>query len=145
METHAAPLRCPDGSIVQLGITRDITGRRKAEETRLLLGAIVDSSDDAIVSKNLNGVITSWNNSAARLFGYTADEAIGQTVASLLIPADRQAEEPEILARMKRGEHVDHFETVRRRKDGSLLGPLTDNLPREGRPRHHHRGLEDRP
>ena len=121
METHAVPLRRPDGSIVQLGITRDITGRRKAEETRLLLGAIVDSSDDAIVSKNLNGVITSWNNSAARLFGYTANEAIGQTVASLLIPADRQAEEPEILTRLKRGERVDHFETVRRRKDGSLL------------------------
>jgi PAS domain S-box-containing protein len=86
-----------------------------------LLASIVDTSDDAIISKNLNGVITSWNKSAERLFGYTADEAVGQTVANLLIPADRQDEEPDILARLHRGERVDHFETVRRRKDGALL------------------------
>lgn len=87
----------------------------------LLLSAIVDSSDDAIISKDLDGVITSWNRSSERLFGYTAKEAIGQTVAALLIPADRQDEEPNILARLRIGERVDHFETVRRRKDGSLL------------------------
>ncbi len=86
-----------------------------------LLSAIVDSSDDAIISKDLDGVITSWNKSAERLFGYTAEEAIGQTVAALLIPDDRQEEEPDILARLRRGERVDHFETVRRRKDGSLV------------------------
>jgi PAS domain S-box-containing protein len=86
-----------------------------------LLSAIVDSSDDAIISKNLDGVITSWNKSAERLFGYTAEEAVGQTVASLLIPHTRQDEEPHILARLRRGERVDHFETVRQCKDGSLI------------------------
>lgn len=104
-----------------IGISFDMTGRVQAERTSHLLSAIVDSSDDAIISKNLSGVITSWNKSAERLFGYTAKEAIGQTVAALLIPADRQNEEPDILARLRRGERVDHFETRRRRKDGSLL------------------------
>jgi PAS domain S-box-containing protein len=120
METHAVPLRRPDGSIVQLGITRDITGRRKAEETRLLLGAIVDSSDDAIISKDLGGRITSWNRGAERLYGYTAAEAIGESIM-LVVPPDRQEEEREILARLQRGERVDHFETTRLRKDGGLL------------------------
>jgi PAS domain S-box-containing protein len=86
-----------------------------------LLSAIVDSSDDAIISKDLDGVITSWNKSAERLFGYTAEEAIGETVAALLIPDDHQEEEPDILARLRKGERVDHFETMRRRKDGSLI------------------------
>ena len=86
-----------------------------------LLSAIVDSSDDAIISKDLNGTITSWNKSAERLFGYTAEEAIGQTVAALLIPDDRQEEEPDILAKLRKGERVDHFETLRRCKDGSLI------------------------
>jgi PAS domain S-box-containing protein len=121
METHAAPLRHVDGTIVQLAITRNVTDRKHAERAALLLSAIVDSSDDAIISKDLRGVITSWNKSAERLFGYTADEAIGRTVANLLIPEDRQDEEPDILARLQRGERVDHFETVRRRKDGALL------------------------
>ena len=120
METHAVPLRRPDGSIVQLGITRDITGRRKAEETRLLLGAIVDSSDDAIISKDLGGQITSWNRGAERLYGYTAAEAIGKSIL-IVVPEDRHEEEREILARLQRGERVDHFETTRRRKDGAVL------------------------
>src|SRR5579871_3139535 len=119
METHAVPLRRPDGLIVQLGITRDITERRKAEETRLLLGAIVDSSDDAIISKDLAGQITSWNRGAERLYGYTAAEAIGKSIM-IVVPPDRQDEEREILARLQHGERVDHFETTRRRKDGSL-------------------------
>lgn len=86
-----------------------------------LLVAIVDSSDDAIISKDLDGRITSWNKSAERVFGYTAADAIGRTVAELLIPADRQDEEPEILARLRRGERVEHFETVRKRRNGALL------------------------
>ncbi|HWF06871.1 MAG TPA: PAS domain S-box protein [Bryobacteraceae bacterium] len=120
METHAAPLRHHDGATVHLAITHDVTERRQAERAALLLRAVVDSSDDAIVSKNLNGIITSWNKSAERMFGYTAEEGIGQSI-TMLIPPDRLGEEPEILARLARGERVDHFETVRRRKDGSLL------------------------
>jgi len=120
METHAAPLRHVDGTTVQLAITRDITDRKQGDRAALLLTAIVDSSDDAIISKDLNGVITSWNKSAERMFGYTAAEAIGQAV-TLLIPPGRLDEEPKILARLRSGERVDHFETIRRRKDGALL------------------------
>ena len=121
MESHAAPLRQVDGTTVNLAVTQDITARTEAEHAALLLRAIVDSCDDAIISKNLDGVITSWNQSAERLFGYTAAEAVGQPVANLLVPHDRLDEETHILARLKRGERVDHFETVRRRKDGTLL------------------------
>jgi len=120
METHAAPLRHVDGTIVHLAITRDVTERKESESAALLLGAIVDSSDDAIISKNLDGIITSWNKSAERLFGYTAAETIGQPV-TILIPIDRLQEEPNILARLKRGDRVDHFETLRRKKDGTLI------------------------
>ncbi|HLK50702.1 MAG TPA: PAS domain S-box protein [Bryobacteraceae bacterium] len=120
METHAVPLRRSDGSVVQLGITRDITERRKAEETRLLLGAIVDSSDDAIISKDLDGHITSWNYGAERLYGYTAEEAVGKSIF-IVVPADRHEEEKQILERLRRGERVDHFETTRRRKDGTVM------------------------
>jgi len=82
--------------------------------------SIVESSGDAIISKNLNGVITSWNRGAERLFGYSADEAIGRSV-TMLIPQDRHDEEPTIIGRIVRGERIDHYETVRQRKDGSLL------------------------
>jgi PAS domain S-box-containing protein len=121
METHAAPLKYSDGSTVQLAVSRDVSERKRVEQAVHLLSAIVDSSDDAIISKDLNGVITSWNKSAERLFGYTAVEAVGQQVATLLIPADRQNEEPNILAKLRKGERVDHFETKRRRKDGTLI------------------------
>jgi PAS domain S-box-containing protein len=84
------------------------------------LAAIVDSSDDAIISKDLDGVVTSWNGSAERIFGYTAAEMIGTPIARL-VPADRPNEEPAILERIRRGVRVDHYETVRRRKDGSLV------------------------
>jgi PAS domain S-box-containing protein len=132
METHAVPLRRADGSIVQLGIARDITERRKAEETRLLLGAIVDSSDDAIISKDLDGRITSWNRAAERLYGYTAAEAVGKSIF-VVVPPDRRDEEKQILERLQRGERVDHFETTRRRKDGTVMNvsltisPLRNN------------------
>jgi PAS domain S-box-containing protein len=85
-----------------------------------LLAAIVASSDDAIVSKDLDGIITSWNRGAERIFGYTADEVIGRSIR-IIIPDDRQAEEDMVLAKIRRGEPVEHFETIRRRKDGTLL------------------------
>ncbi len=84
------------------------------------LAAIVESSDDAIISKSLQGVITTWNKSAERVFGYTADEAVGRPI-TMLIPDDRLDEEPAILARINAGERVDHFETIRRRKDGTSI------------------------
>jgi two-component system sensor histidine kinase UhpB len=86
-------------------------------ELRARLAAIVDSSDDAIVSKTLDGIITSWNRGAEQLFGYTAAEAIGRQIF-LIIPEDREAEEHDVLARLRRGEKIDHFETVRQTKDG---------------------------
>jgi PAS domain S-box-containing protein len=91
----------------------DISERKQGEIARNLLAAIVDYSDDAIVSKDLSGLITSWNKSAERVFGYTAEEIVGRSV-TLLIPEDRQQEEPKIIARLQRGERVDHYETVRR-------------------------------
>ena len=115
------PIKTADGKIAGASKTaRDISDRRRAEEHAQRLAAIVESSDDAIVSKDLNGIITSWNGGAERLFGYTAEEVIGKPI-TILIPPDRQAEEIEILGRIRRGERVDHFDTVRRRKDGSLV------------------------
>ena len=98
----------------------DITQAKEAARATNLLAAIVGSSDDAIISKSLEGVITSWNRAAERMFGYTAEEAVGRHV-TLIIPADRRDEETLILARLKRGERIDHFETIRVRKDGTLL------------------------
>ena len=116
-----SPVRDSKGNIIGASkIARDITERKQAEQSRNLLAAIVASSDDAIISKNLDGVITSWNKGAERIFGYTAEEAIGQHI-TLIIPPERRAEESDILARLGRGERVDHFHTARRRKDGGLL------------------------
>jgi PAS domain S-box-containing protein len=98
----------------------DLTELKRAEEAGNHLAAIVESSYDAIVSKDLNGVINSWNRAAERLFGYTADEIIGKPVTTL-IPADHLDEEPQILARIRSGERVESFETIRRRKDGHLV------------------------
>lgn len=98
----------------------DITDRKLAEEYAYRLASIVESSDDAIVSKNLDGIITSWNRGAERVFGYMAEEAIGKPV-TMLIPEGQSDEEVRILQRIRKGERVDHYETVRRRKDGSLI------------------------
>jgi PAS domain S-box-containing protein len=98
----------------------DFIERKGAEAAKAMLAAIVESSDDAIISKGLDGIITSWNQSAERLFGYTSAEAVGQPI-TILIPPERLEEEPRILERLARGERVDHFETVRMRKDGSRL------------------------
>src|SRR6516165_3963189 len=84
------------------------------------MASIVESSDDAIVSKNLDGIITSWNRGAERVFGYTAEEAIGHPI-TIVIPQDRHDEERTILTRIRRGERIEHFETVRQRKHGSLI------------------------
>jgi PAS domain S-box-containing protein len=110
----------------------DVTERKQAERTTSLLAAIVDSSDDAIVSKKLDGTITSWNHSAERLFGYKAEEAVGQHI-TLIVPWERRSEEEDILRRLARGEQVEHFETVRRRKDGTCLDvSLTISPIRDG-------------
>jgi PAS domain S-box-containing protein len=122
------PIRDRLGTVVFLHPTgADITERKRIEaELRAsaqqlrYLGAIVESSDDAIVSKNLDGIITSWNRGAERVFGYTAEEAIGRPI-TIVIPADRQSEEREILTRIGRGERIEHFETVRQRKHGGLI------------------------
>src|SRR5436190_3907935 len=84
------------------------------------LAALIDSAEDAIISKTLEGIITSWNKGAQRIFGYTADEVIGKPV-TILIPEGHLDEEPTILARLRAGERIEHYETIRRRKDGTLI------------------------
>ncbi len=114
-------LRDAAGKVVgAVNMLVEITDRNRAEEAAQQLAAIVVSSDDAIISKDLNGIITSWNRGAEALFGYRSDEVIGKPV-TILIPAEMSDEEPKILGRIRRGERVDHYETVRRRKDGSLV------------------------
>jgi PAS domain S-box-containing protein len=98
----------------------DITDRKDTEEASQRLASIVESSDDAIVSKNLDGIITSWNIGAERLFGYLAEEVIGQSI-TIIIPPDYLKEEKSIIERIRRGQRIEHFETVRRRKHGSLI------------------------
>jgi PAS domain S-box-containing protein len=102
------------------GVTMDITERTRAEARLFQLAAIIESSDDAIISRNLDGVIQSWNPAAERLYGYTVAEAVGQPVM-MLIPHDRPDEETQIIERIKRGARVDHYETVRVRKDGARV------------------------
>lgn len=99
---------------------QDITTQIKEKEQANLLAAIVSTSDDAIISKDLNSTIMSWNAGAERLFGYAAEEMIGRPITQL-IPPDRQGEEAEILHRIRRGEQISHFETIRKRKDGMLI------------------------
>jgi PAS domain S-box-containing protein len=103
-----------------IGVVADITRRRQDERARAHLAAIVDSSDDAIVSKNLDGVIQSWNAGAQRIFGYAPDEAVGRSIL-MLLPDDRKHEEAGILAKLRAGQRIEHFESVRVTKDGRLI------------------------
>ena len=131
-----SPVRDANGTLIAASkIIRDITERKQANRTiaqvQGLLSLIVASSDDAILSKDLNGTITSWNRGAERMFGYTAEEMIGSSILRIIPPA-RHAEEAAILSKLRRGERIDHYETVRRKKDGRLfdisitVSPLTD-------------------
>ncbi len=118
VEDTAAPIRGADGDVGgAVLVFRDVTESRRAIEARLHLAAIVESSDDAIIGQDLEGTITSWNRGAERLYGYTAGEAVGRSL-SLLVPPDHPNEVPSILERIRRGENIEHFETVRVRKDG---------------------------
>jgi len=116
-----SPIKDATGRVIGASkVGRDVTLMKKSERVAALLSAIVDSSNDAIVSKDLNGTITSWNKAAETTFGYTAEEAIGHHI-TLIVPPDRLDEEADILARIRRGERIEHFDTVRRRKDGTLI------------------------
>ncbi len=116
-----SPIRDGAGRVVGASkIARDISERRRIEVVQARLAAVIEWSDDVIVSKTLDGIITSWNPAAERLFGWTAPEAVGKHI-TLIIPAERRAEEDDVLARIRRGERVDHFETVRITKDGRFV------------------------
>ncbi len=137
------PLRNLEGNIEGIlvhavEVTNEVKeGKEREQRERAggLLAAIVDSSDDAIISKTLDGIISSWNKTAERLFGYTREEAVGKHI-TLIVPEDRRGEETKIIERLKRGERLDHFETLRRRKDGSLIAlsltisPIKDDAGR---------------
>jgi PAS domain S-box-containing protein len=127
-----APRKNARGEIVGVaGAALDVTSRMQAENASLRLAAIIESSEDAIISKGLDGTIKTWNKGAERLFGYAADEIIGHSILTL-IPEERRHEEPEIVARMRRGDRIDHIDTIRRCKDGRLvsvslsISPLRD-------------------
>lgn len=119
IDVSGAPIRGEDGKIAGVVLVfRDVTEARQAIEARLHLAAIVESSDDAIIGKNLDGIVVSWNRGAERLYGYQAEEIVGKPLA-LLVPPDSPDELPGILERIKRGEQIEHFETQRVRKDGT--------------------------
>lgn len=116
-----SPIKDTSGKVIGVSkIARDITELIETEKQSAMLSSIVAYSDDAIISKDLNSVVTSWNNGAKRIFGYSAAEMIGESIVKL-IPADRQQEEPEIIARLKLGQRVDHFETKRLTRYGKLI------------------------
>jgi PAS domain S-box-containing protein len=116
-----SPIRDASGNVVAASkIAHDISERRKTDESISRLAAIVDSADDAIISKNLNGIVTSWNKGAHRMFGYTAEEMIGQSILRL-IPEGLYYEEDEILRKLRVGERIEHYETTRKKKSGELF------------------------
>ncbi len=134
--TFPTPLYDASGAMVgAVNMLVDLSERQRSERVANRLASIVESSDDAIVSKDLNGVIATWNKAAERLFGYFAEEVVGKSI-TIIIPHDRLNEETGILQRIRRGERIDHFETVRQRKDGSLINvsltvsPVTDESGR---------------
>jgi PAS domain S-box-containing protein len=121
IDDSAAPIRDSNGDVQGVVLVfHDVTERREAERAQGRLAEIVASSDDAIVAKDLNGIITDWNRGAERLFGYTREEAIGRSIL-MIIPQERREEETLVLSTIRSGKRVDHFETVRRRKDGVLV------------------------
>jgi PAS domain S-box-containing protein len=121
IDDSGAPIRDRDGKTTGVVLVfRDITERRQAEQERERLSAIVESTDDAIIGKTLNGIITSWNLASEKLYGYTADEMIGKPI-SLVIPEDHMSEFQQILESLRRGERIEHRDTVRLRKDGSCI------------------------
>ena len=119
IELGLEPIETGEGMFV-LATIIDITERQRVQAKLLQMEAIIESSDDAIISKALDGTIRTWNKGAERIFGYTAEEAVGRTM-SLIIPLDRVDEEPQILAQIQAGERVEHYETVRMTKDGTLV------------------------
>jgi two-component system cell cycle sensor histidine kinase/response regulator CckA len=133
-EIRLSPLDTKQGILVSSAI-RDLSGRTRTEEDLRRLASIVACSDDAIIGKTLEGIITSWNHGAERMYGYSAKEAIGKSV-SMLVPIDRPDETPDVLERLKRGEIVDHFETLRVGKDGKVFhieitaSPIRDAMER---------------
>lgn len=121
IDDSGAPVRLPDGELIGMVVVcRDVTERKQAEHMRAWLAAIIDSSDDAIASKTLDGIVTSWNPGATGLFGYQPEEIIGKPITTI-IPPELHAEEVEILARLRRGERIEHYETVRVAKDGRRI------------------------
>ena len=116
-----SPIRGPDGTIIGASsIARDVTATKRLERDARHFSAIIASSEDAIISKNLEGTIITWNRAAERMFGYAAAEIIGRSIR-LIVPTDRQAEEDHVLATVARGDTVEHFETIRQRKDGTFV------------------------
>lgn len=128
-----SPVRDNEGRIIGASkIAHDISDRKRAEEARFRLSAIVESSDDAIVSKNLDGIVTSWNQAACRMFEYSAEEMIGQPILRI-IPDELHAEERDILSKLRKGERLAHYETTRVTKSGTRLDvSLTISPIRDG-------------
>ena len=135
MQTDKIPYRDETGQIVGvIGFAIDITERKRVGEMQARLAAIVESSDDAIVGKTLDGIITSWNPGAEKVFGYSAEETVGKSIP-MLIPPERADEEPKLLAWLAGGKSMDHFETVRIRKDGKRIDVAETVSPLQGQPR----------